>query len=117
MTWRRIATTMKTIERKHRKGHENLLKSAPEHIIRLEANINYTSFVMQSGKRKIMSYTLAMYDMILPQSFIRVNRSCIINRKFIKNLNSIDKKLTMKDGTEVQISRRRWNEVSQYVAA
>jgi DNA-binding LytR/AlgR family response regulator len=116
-TWRRIATTMKNIERKHRRGHENLIKSAPEHIIRLEANINYTSFVMQSGKRKIMSYTLAMYDMILPQSFIRVNRSCIINSKFIKNLNSIDKKLTMKDGTEVQISRRRWNEVSQYVAA
>ena len=109
--------TMKTIARKHRKGHENLINSAPEHIIRLEANINYTSFVMQSGKRKIMSYTLAMYDMILPQSFIRVNRSCIINSKFIKNLNSIDKKLTMKDGTEVQISRRRWNEVSQFVAA
>ncbi len=108
---------MKTTERKHRKGHENLIKSAPEHIIRLEANINYTSFVMQSGKRKIMSYTLAMYDMLLPQSFIRVNRSCIINRKFIKNLNSIDKTLILKDGTEIQISRRRWNEVSQYVAA
>lgn len=108
---------MKTIERKHRKGHENLIKSAPEQIIRLEANINYTSFVMQSGKRKIMSYTLAMYGMILPQSFIRVNKSCIVNIKFIKNLNSENKKVILEDGTEVQISRRRWIEVSQFVAA
>ena len=108
---------MKNIERKHRKGHANLLKSAPEHIIRLEANINYTSFVMQSGKRKIMSYTLAMYGMILPQSFIRVNRSCIVNMNFIKNLDSETKKVVLKDGTEIQISRRRWNDVSQYTAA
>jgi DNA-binding LytR/AlgR family response regulator len=112
-----IKNAMITTETKRRKGHENLLKSAPEHIIRLEANINYTSFVMQSGKRKIMSYTLAMYGLILPQTFIRVNRSCIINIKFIKNFNSDDKKVMLKDGTEIQISRRRWNEVSQYVAA
>jgi DNA-binding LytR/AlgR family response regulator len=111
-----IKNAMITTETKRRKGHENLLKSAPEHIIRLEANINYTSFVMQSGKRKIMSYTLAMYGLILPQSFIRINRSCIINRKFVSNLNTEDKKIILKDGTEIQISRRRWNEVSKWVA-
>ncbi len=106
---------MKTKIRKRQKGHENLLNLAPEQIIRLDANINYTSFVMQTGTRKVMSYTLSMYDMLLPQSFIRVNKSCIINKKFIKNLNLEDKKVILKDGTEVQISRRRWNDVSRNV--
>ncbi len=106
---------MKTIPNKPHKRHETLIKFAPEEITRLEANINYTSFVMQTGKRKIMSYNLAKYDMILPQSFIRVNRSCIVNKNFIKNVDSDDKNVVMHDGTTIQISRRRWFEVSQSV--
>lgn len=108
---------MKTILRKRQKRHENLLKIAHNEITRLEANINYTSFVMQTGRTKIMSYTLAMYDMILPEAFIRVNKSCIINKNFVKNLNADNKVITMKDGVEFQISRRRWVEVSQNVIA
>lgn len=106
---------MKTKIRKRQKGHESLLNLASEQIIRLDANINYTSFVMQTGKCEMMSYTLSMYGKILPKSFIRVNKSCIINKKFIKNLNSTDKKVLLNDGSEVQISRRRWNDVSQNV--
>jgi DNA-binding LytR/AlgR family response regulator len=108
---------MKTILRKRQKRHENLLEVAHENIIRLEANINYTSFVMDSGKRKIMSYTLAMYGMILPESFVRVNKSCIVNKNFVETLDSEEKTVKMKDGTEFQISRRRWMEVSQNIAA
>lgn len=108
---------MKTILRKRQKRHENLLQIAHNEITRLEANINYTSFVMQTGRTKIMSYTLAMYDMILPEAFIRVNKSCIVNKNFIDNLNSESKTVKMKDGVEFQISRRRWAEVSQNVMA
>ena len=104
---------MKTIPQKPHKRHETLMKFAPQEIVRLEANINYTYFVMQTGKNKIMSYNLAKYDMILPSSFIRVNRWCIINCNFIKTFVADDKKIVMKDGTEVQISRRRWHEVRQ----
>jgi DNA-binding LytR/AlgR family response regulator len=107
---------MKTILRNRRKGHENLLNTAHENIIRLEASVNYTTFVLKSGRPKTMSYTLAMYGMILPQTFIRISKSCIINKEFIDNLNSENKKITLKDGTEVQVSRRRWIEVSQNVA-
>lgn len=107
---------MKTKLRNRRKNHEILLTDAHENIIRLEASINYTTFIMQNGKSKTMSYTLAMYGMILPQGFIRVNKSLIINKNFIENLDFENKKVMLKDGAEFQISRRRWVEVSQNVA-
>lgn len=107
---------MKTKLRNRRKAHENLLTDAHENVIRLEANINYTTFVLDTGKQQTMSYTLAMYDTILPETFIRINKSYIINKIFIKSLNSENKKITLTDGSEFQISRRRWNDVSENVA-
>ncbi len=107
---------MKTKLRKRRKGHEKMLTEAPQNIIRLEASINYTNFILQTGKIQIMSYYVSMYGVLLPQTFIRVNKSCIINKSFIKNLNVEDKVVTLKDGYEVQISRRRWAEVLLNVA-
>lgn len=107
---------MKIKLRKPHKEHKKLLREAHTNIVRLEANINYTTFTLQTGKTQTMSYNLAVYGTILPQAFIRVNRSCIINKNFIDYLNSENKKVTMKDGTEFQISRRRWNDVSENVA-
>lgn len=107
---------MKNKLRSPHKEHKKLLCEAHKNVVRLEANINYTTFTLQTGKTKTMSYNLALYGTILPQAFIRVNRSCIINKNFIENLNSANKKITLKDGTEFQISRRRWNEVSENVA-
>lgn len=100
---------MKIKLRKPHKEHKKLLREA-------HTNINYTTFTLQTGKTQTMSYNLAVYGTILPQAFIRVNRSCIINKNFIDYLNSENKKVTMKDGTEFQISRRRWNDVSENVA-
>lgn len=107
---------MKNKLRSPHKEHKKLLCEAHKNTIRLEANINYTTFVLQTGKHQTMSYNLAVYDMMLPQTFIRVNRSCIINKFFIESLNSANKKITLKDGTEFQVSRRRWNDVSENVA-
>jgi len=109
-------TTMKTKIRKPNRNHKRLLLSASEQIIRLEANLNYTTFVLKSGQQKIMSYTLKLYDVILPHPFLRVNRQCIINMNFIKNLNSDNKVIILNDGTEILISRRRWESVCQNVA-
>lgn len=104
---------MKTKVRKPQVRHQRLLQIAPEQIVRLEGNLNYTSFVLFSGKREIMSYTLGIYSKILPKEFIRVNRSCIVNMKFIKRVDLESKKLLMTDKTELQISRRRWNTIMQ----
>ncbi len=107
---------MKNTTRKPQRAHKKLLREAHINIVHLKANLNYTTFFLHTGKTQTMSYTLAVYDTLLPQAFIRVNRSCIVNKNFIENLNSVDKKITMKDGTVFKISRRRWIEVSDNVA-
>ncbi|WP_188763787.1 LytTR family transcriptional regulator DNA-binding domain-containing protein [Emticicia aquatilis] len=63
--------------------HQTLLNDAPKQIIRLEADINYTVFYMQSGKTQVMSYSLKNYQDSLTFSFVRVNKSCIINLHFL----------------------------------
>ena len=101
---------MTKIRNRH-KGHEALLTETQHEIIRLEGNINYTIFILITGKPKVMSYTLAMYDFLLPQNFIRVSKSCIVNVNFMEKLDADNKKIYLKDGSEIKISRRRWSEV------
>ncbi|RYU94393.1 LytR/AlgR family response regulator transcription factor [Emticicia agri] len=108
---------METKIRKPHRTHTKLLFRASENIVRLEANINYTTFILNGGKQKIMSYTLKKYDSMLPHSFVRVNRSCIVNINFIANLNFDHKTVLLKDGTEILISRRRLETVRQNMFA
>lgn len=108
---------MKTIIINPHRRHSYLLKRASADIIRLESNLNYTYFILQSGKKELMSYTLAMYSQMLPNDFIRVNKSCIVNKKFIKSLDEREKKVIMTDKTELVVSRRRWNNVIEIYTA
>ncbi len=107
---------MKVILRNSRTKHEKLIVEALHNVVRLEANINYTLFVMESGKSKIMSYTLGMYGLLLCDAFLRVNRSCIINKNFVRFFDTENKQIVLKDGTNVKISRRRWEEVYNTIA-
>ena len=108
---------METKIRKPHRTHNKLLFRASENIVRLEANINYTTFILNGGKQKVMSYTLKVYDTILPESFVRVNRSCIVNTNFVADLNFDHKTVVLKDGTEIVISRRRLETVRQNMFA
>lgn len=96
--------------------HETLLKDAPRQIIRLEADTNYTIFYLYSGKRQVMSYSLKNYQEALTYPFVRVNKSCIINLNFFRNIDASSKKILLKDGSEFQISRRRFDEVCKNIS-
>jgi DNA-binding LytR/AlgR family response regulator len=104
---------MKTTFRKPHKRHETLLASAPRNIIRLEANVNYTTFVLETGKRKVMSYTIGVYNEVLPKQFVRLSKSVIVNADFVKKVDSEQKMIVLNDGTEHLVSRRRWDFVNQ----
>ncbi|GAB2649681.1 hypothetical protein GCM10027035_49550 [Emticicia sediminis] len=108
---------MKTKIRKPHKKHQRLLQTATNEIVRLEGKLNYTSFIFYSGKQELMSYTLAMYTKMLPENFIRVSKSCIVNKRYIKSVDENEKKVVMTDKSELRISRRRWNHVLQNFAA
>ncbi|MFY7912950.1 MAG: LytTR family transcriptional regulator DNA-binding domain-containing protein [Emticicia sp.] len=96
--------------------HETLLKDASKQIIRLQADTNYTIFYMQSGQTQVMSYSLKNYQDALTFPFIRVNKSCIINLHFFRNIDATSKKILLKDGSEFQISRRRFEEVCRNIS-
>ncbi len=83
----------------------------PEEIIRLEAESNYTRFFFTHQKPLLTSKTLREYEEILLEyGFIRTHKSHLINKKHIVKLNA-DGLLEMNDQSQVEISRRRKEEV------
>lgn len=80
-------------------------------IVRCEADSNYTCLVLTDGRKFISSKTLKEYDEILNnKGFIRVHKSHLVNVNFIQKLNNLNQ-LILKDGSTVEISRRRKDEV------
>lgn len=104
------------MKNKPSKKHSILLKNASHQIIKLEANVNYTVFYTYEGKTEIMSYSLKNYQNFLHHPFVRVNRSCIVNLRFFENICTQNKKIQLKDGSEIQISRRRFEEVCRNIS-
>jgi two-component system LytT family response regulator len=74
-------------------------------IIRLEAERNYTRFVLVDGRKILTSKNLSFYELLLPESFVRVHKSCIINPCLIIQKNKTH--IRMSDGAEVEVSRRK----------
>lgn len=81
-----------------------------DNIVRLKADNNYTIIFLADGKEIIVSKTLKDFEGILADKyFIRVHRSDIINLIYLKEFMS-NGNLIMKDGTRLNISRRRHKE-------
>jgi two-component system LytT family response regulator len=83
----------------------------PGEIVYCEGQVNYTLFHL-SGKKKILaSKTLKEYDDLLTDhQFIRIHKSYLVNRKHIASITT-DHKVKMYDGTQVEISKRKFPEV------
>lgn len=78
-------------------------------IVRLEADGNYTRFVMKDGSLIISSRILKHYDSMLEgQQFLRVHNSHIINLMYVKRLVKADGgTIELSNGDHVPLSRRR----------
>jgi len=82
-----------------------------QEIIRCEANGSYTWFHLQRGQRLLSSYPLSNYEGFLAENeFLRAHRSHIINLRHVRSFTS-DGVVTMSDGNEIEVSRRRKAEV------
>ncbi len=82
----------------------------PEEIIRCEADGNYTLFYIQNKKKILASRTLKEYDEILADyNFLRVHKSHLVNKKFIRSFSTDH--LVLKDDSTVEVSRRRTAEI------
>lgn len=88
----------------------------PQEIIRCEAMGNYTRFFATRDRRYMISRTLAEYDALLvPHNFIRTHKSHLVNKSQISFVDH-DGFVVLKDGSRVEVSRRRKGEVLEALA-
>lgn len=80
-----------------------------EHIIRCEAQGNYTYVYLKNRKSVLITKTLKHYeDLLLTKGFFRVHKSHLISlryvRKFLKGKQGL---VEMIDGTQIEVSSRK----------
>ncbi len=76
-------------------------------IMYFEADTNYTKIHFEGGKCTTESFTLKEVERALTanQFFYRVNRSCIVNIRFVKKANQ--SQVQLKNRLLLSVSRRR----------
>ncbi len=88
-------------------------------IIRCEARMNYTNFFLITKHKMMVSKTLKEFEELLNDyDFIRVHNSHLINLHHIKSYTKGEGgTVTMSDGSEVDVSRRKKEEFLKRLAA
>ncbi|WP_247232827.1 LytTR family DNA-binding domain-containing protein [Telluribacter sp. SYSU D00476] len=89
-------------------GKHHRLPFLFEDIVRLEGEGNYTAFTLIGGKQYITSRTLRFYEEMLPSSFVRIHKGCIINIAYLEKLCITERLAQLADGSAMSIARRRW---------
>ncbi len=91
---------------------EGLLFYDINHIIRLEAQSNYTLIYFDDQPKMMASRTLKEFEEILPMdTFFRIHNSHIINLLFIKKyIRGDGGQVEMKNGDHILVSRRKKDE-------
>jgi two-component system LytT family response regulator len=88
----------------------------PANIIRIEANSNYCRIYFDNEHPLTVAKVLHWFEEILPDEyFYRIHRTHIVNRLFVSTI-SYDSKLTLVNGEQLQISRRKKNIVTRMSA-
>ena len=73
---------------------------------------NYTKFYFSNHHPITTSKTIKEYEEILiPHKFIRIHKSHLINMEFVSGYVSQTSNIIMKDGSMIEVSRRRKKEV------
>jgi two-component system LytT family response regulator len=85
-------------------------------IVRLEADRNYTVIHLKDNKTFLASKTLKHFeDMLLDFKFIRTHKSHLVNADHIVRISSNNEFLILSDGSRVEVSRRKKDEVHQHL--
>lgn len=83
-------------------------------ILRLEADRSYTYIHLVNRKPFIASKTLKHFDEMLEDfDFIRTHKSHLVNSKHITRISNDNQFVLLTDGSKVEISRRKKDDVQQ----
>lgn len=85
-------------------------------IVRLEADSSYTH-IYTSGKKKFTASKTLKYfeEMLEDHGFIRTHKSHLINPSFIERINGDHTMVYLTDGSEVEVSRRKKDEMKAII--
>jgi two-component system, LytTR family, response regulator len=90
-------------------------------VVWLEGNVNYTIVHMSNEKKHFVAKTLKEFEEMLCQDktgFIRIHKVCIVNVRYIdKMIPGQAVALQLKNGTKLEISRRKKAEVLLQLSA
>jgi two-component system LytT family response regulator len=66
-------------------------------------------YINETNEKITCSKLLKYFETELAiHGFIRIHHNTLVNAKYIKQLNSKQKELTLKNNTKLKISRRKW---------
>ncbi|NNE26546.1 MAG: response regulator transcription factor [Saprospiraceae bacterium] len=88
-----------------------------EEIIRCASIGNYTQFYFSDGSKLLVTKTLKEFETKLPETFLRVHQSHLVNKAFIKSyIKTEGGYLLMQDGTHVPVAVRKKTMVMEAIA-
>lgn len=77
-------------------------------IVMCEGCINYTIIYLNNGRKIVSSHTLKSFENTLYDSgFTRIHRSYLINYQYYRSFDKDNNLVLMKNGVELNVSRRR----------
>lgn len=86
-------------------------------IVRIEARSNYSKLFFDNEKPLIVAKVLHWFeDKLEEQFFYRIHRTHIVNRQFIATVSIDNNLLTLANGEQLKISRRRKEHILKRLA-
>jgi DNA-binding LytR/AlgR family response regulator len=88
----------------------------PSEVILLRADINYTELHFTNGKTLVLARTLKKLESdFYPFGFFRINKSNIINLKFLSETYDDFAYVILKNKLELNVSRRRREDLKNVI--
>lgn len=86
-------------------------------IVRIEASSNYSKLFFNNDKPLIVAKVLHWFEDKLEEKFFyRIHRTHIVNRQFISTISIDNNLLTLANGEQLKISRRRKENILKRLA-
>jgi two-component system, LytTR family, response regulator len=84
-------------------------------LVRLQSDRNYTLIFLADGRQLLASKNLGLFAKKLPNSFLRVHRSHLVNLDCISHLDRVRHSCILKDGQAIKVSNKHYKKVKDIV--
>ena len=84
-----------------------LIKIPYSNVVKMEIDGNYTTVVLDNGKKYVLKLSLLkVHEKLDPNVFLRCHRSTVVNFSFVTSLDVANNKFILKSGEEIAIGNR-----------